>query len=207
MLDSFVQIMEKGGVIMYPILLLSIVSLGIFFERLYTLRNDKFIPEHFLTKLNEALAKKDFDSARAISGANDSPIARISSYVLGNLDLPISRLVESTEETGRYESRPLDRYQHSLQTIATISPLLGLLGTVSGMIKMFVFISGENVGTAQSLATGISEALLTTAAGLSVAIPTMIFYYIVRFRAENVGIQLEKATGNILNMILKEGRS
>ena len=207
MLDSFVQIMEKGGIIMYPILLLSIISLGIFFERLYTLRKDKFIPEQFLTKLNEALAKKDFDSARAISGANDSPIANISSYILSNLDLPLSRLVESTEEVGRYESRTLDRYQHSLQTIATISPLLGLLGTVSGMIKMFVFISGESVGTAQSLATGISEALLTTAAGLSVAIPSMIFYYIIRFRAENISMQFEKATGSIVNMILKEGRS
>jgi biopolymer transport protein ExbB len=207
MLDSFVQIMEKGGVIMYPILLLSIISLGIFFERLYTLRREKFLPEHFLSKLNEALAKKDFDAARAISSASNSPIANISTDILKNLDLPISRLIESTEETGRYESRSLERYQHSLQTIATISPLLGLLGTVSGMIKMFVFISGENAGTAQSLATGISEALLTTAAGLSVAIPTMIFYYIIRYRADTVGMQLEKATSNILNLILKEGRS
>ncbi|WP_265821766.1 MotA/TolQ/ExbB proton channel family protein [Geovibrio ferrireducens] len=205
MLDSFVQIMEKGGVLMYPILFLSMISLGIFLERLYALRKERYMPKLFLDKLFEALSKKDLGAARTISSADASSAAKIASDVLNNLDLPISRLMEATEESGRYEARRLEKYLPTLQTIASVSPLLGLLGTVLGMIKTFIVISSQGVGDAQALAGGISEALLTTAAGLSVAIPTMIFYYIVRHRSDRVSLELEQATSKMINLIFKEG--
>ncbi|GAB1535073.1 MotA/TolQ/ExbB proton channel family protein [Geovibrio sp. ADMFC3] len=205
MLDSFVQIMEKGGVLMYPILLLSMISLGIFLERLYALRKERYMPKLFLDKLFEALGKKDIEAARTISGADGSSVAKIASGILNNLDLPISRLMEATEESGRYEARRLEKYLPTLQTVASVSPLLGLLGTVFGMIKTFIVISSQGVGDAQALAGGISEALITTAAGLSVAIPTMIFYYIVRHRSDRVSLELEQATSKIINLIFKEG--
>jgi biopolymer transport protein ExbB len=206
MLESFMQLMGKGGVLMYPILLLSMVSLGIFLERLFALRKERYMPARFLEKLYETLGIKDFEAAKAISSADGSSVARISSGILSNLDLPISRLMEATEESGRYETRSLEKYLPTLQTIASVSPLLGLLGTVIGMIKTFIIIGSQGVGDAQALAGGISEALLTTAAGLSVAIPTMIFYYIVRHRSDSLSLELEKATSTIVNLIFKEGQ-
>jgi biopolymer transport protein ExbB len=206
MLESFLQLMEKGGILMYPILFLSIVSLGIFFERLFALRKERFMPARFMEKLYETLGTKNIEAALELSKSEDSALARISKDILTNLDLPLSRLMESTEEAGRYETRALERYLPTLQTIGSVSPLLGLLGTVVGMIKTFIVIGSQGVGNAQALAGGISEALLTTAAGLSVAIPTMIFYYIIRHRSDRVSLELERATSGIVNLIFKEGQ-
>jgi biopolymer transport protein ExbB len=112
--------------------------------------------------------------------------------------------METAEESGRYQANKLNRFLPSLQAIASIAPLMGLLGTVIGMIKTFVVIGQQGVGNAQALAGGISEALITTAAGLSVAIPTVVFYYIIRFRSERVTIELERAASDIINQIFKE---
>ena len=98
----------------------------------------------------------------------------------------------------------MEKYLPSLQIIATISPLIGLLGTVLGMVQSFTVIGGQGVGDPLALAGGISEALLTTVGGLCVAIPTMIFYFIVRSKSEKVSIELEQSTSNILNLIFKE---
>ncbi|WP_022850416.1 MotA/TolQ/ExbB proton channel family protein [Limisalsivibrio acetivorans] len=205
MFDSFLELIEKGGVLMYPIILLSLVSLAIFLERIFSLRAERYAPAAFLEKLYESLGKKDLQTAAAVAEADKSAVAKISKDILHNLDLPLTRLMEAAEESGRYHSKQLDRYLPTLQTIASVSPLLGLLGTVIGMIKTFIIIGSQGVGDAQALAGGISEALLTTAAGLSVAIPTMIFYYIVRHRSERVTMELEKSTSMIVNLIFKEG--
>lgn len=198
------DILEKGGILMYPIFLLSIISLAVFLERLISLRKNRYVPKTFMDKLYVFLQSKSFQDAKSLSDMNNCAIGNISKTILDNLDLPLSRLMELSEETGRFQAKKLERFLPTLQTIANIAPLLGLLGTVIGMIKTFVVISQQGVGNAQALAGGISEALLTTAAGLSVAIPTVIFYHIINSRSEKVVYELESATSNILNLIFKE---
>jgi len=198
------EILERGGVLMYPIVFLSIISLAVFLERLITLRKNRYVPKVFMDKLYIFLKEKSFEDAKSLCEMHKSSIGDISKTILNNLDLPISRLMELAEEAGRFQAKKLERFLPTLQTIANISPLLGLLGTVIGMIKTFIVISEQGVGNAQALAGGISEALLTTAAGLSVAIPTVIFYHVVNSRSEKVVNELESATSNILNLLFKE---
>jgi biopolymer transport protein ExbB len=198
------EILERGGVLMYPIILLSIISLAVFLERLITLRKNKYVPKVFMDKLYIFLKEKSLEDAKSLCDMHKSSISDISKTILNNLDLPISRLMELAEEAGRFQAKKLERFLPTLQTISNIAPLLGLLGTVIGMIKTFIVISQQGVGNAQALAGGISEALLTTAAGLSVAIPTVVFYHIVNSRSERVINELESATSNILNLLFKE---
>jgi len=198
------EIIQKGGVLMYPIIFLSVLSLAIFLERLFSLRTEKYVPTMFMEKIKTFLKAKSYEDARSLCDLKACAIGNISKSMLNNLDLPISRLMELVEETGRFESRKLDKFLPTLQTIATVSPLLGLLGTVIGMIKTFIVISEQGIGNAQALAGGISEALLTTAAGLSVAIPTVIFYHIIRHRSEKISNELEIAASSIVNLIFKE---
>lgn len=204
MLELNVNIMQKGGVLMYPIVLLSVIALAIFLERLVMLRTGRYVPKDFTDRLTDALAKKDNETARTMCKENGSPLAVIAGDLLANLHLPLSRLMETVEESGRYQAKKLERYLPTLQAIATIAPMLGFLGTVFGMIKTFMALSTYGAGNAQPLAEGIAEALLTTAAGLCVAIPTMAFYYFIRFRSERVTIDLEKAVSKIVNTVFKE---
>jgi len=198
------EIIQRGGVLMYPILFLSVLSVAIFLERLFSLRTEKYVPSNFLEKLHTFLKNRAYEDARSLCDLKPCAIGNISKNILNNLSLPLTRLIDLVEESGRIEAKKLDKFLPTLQTIATVSPLLGLLGTVLGMIKTFIVISEQGIGNAQALAGGISEALLTTAAGLSVAIPTVIFYHIIRHRSEKISTELEKSASNIVNLIFKE---
>lgn len=204
-MESQLAFLSKGGVLMYPILLLSVLSLAVFLERVFSLRKEKYVPKGFIYSLGQLLKEGKTADALELSKNDKSPVARITADVLSNLDLPISRLIETAEESGRYHSKGLEKFIPTLQAIGSISPLLGLLGTVIGMIKTFISIGDAGLGNAQALAGGISEALLTTAAGLSVAIPTMIFYYIVKARSKSITMEMEKAVSKIININFKEG--
>lgn len=204
MLALNMNLMEKGGVLMYPIFVLSVLALAIFLERLVMLRTGRYVPKDFLDRLVETLAKKDNETAKTMCQENKSALAIIGYDLLNNINLPLSRLMETVEEAGRYQGKRLERFLPTLQAIATIAPMLGFLGTVFGMIKTFMALSTYGAGNAQPLAEGIAEALLTTAAGLCVAIPTMAIYYFIRFRSERVTIELEKAVSKVVNTIFKE---
>lgn len=204
MLALNMNLMEKGGVLMYPIFVLSVLALAIFLERLVMLRTGRYVPKDFLDRLVETLAKKDNETAKTMCQENKSALAIIGYDLLNNINLPLSRLMETVEEAGRYQGKRLERFLPTLQAIATIAPMLGFLGTVFGMIKTFMALSTYGAGNAQPLAAGIAEALLTTAAGLCVAIPTMAIYYFIRFRSERVTIELEKAVSKVVNTIFKE---
>ncbi|MCX8084408.1 MAG: MotA/TolQ/ExbB proton channel family protein [Calditerrivibrio sp.] len=200
------EIIQKGGVMMYPIILLSVISLAVFLERIFILRTSNFVPKVFLDKLSLFLAKKDFEGAIQLCEANDSSISRIAKDILNNIDLPVSRLTEFVEETGSFEVQKLERFLPTLQTIASLAPLLGFLGTVLGMIQTFMVMANQGNANIQALSGGIAVALLTTAAGLVVAVPTVIFYHIIRHRAEKITLEMEKATSQIMNLIFKEGK-
>lgn len=198
------EIIQKGGILIYPIIVLSVISLAVFLERLYVLRSSNFIPKIFMEKLQLFIDNKSLEEARALCDVQKCSIGIITAEVLDNLHVPVNRLTEIAEESGRYEAKKLERFMPTLQTIANIAPLMGLLGTVVGMIKTFAVIAQQGVGNAQALSGGISEALFTTAAGLSVAIPTVVFYHIVRHRSEKITGEMEKAVSTIVNLIFKE---
>ncbi|MDE7033755.1 MAG: MotA/TolQ/ExbB proton channel family protein [Mucispirillum sp.] len=198
------ELIQKGGITMYPIILLSVIALAVFLERLISLRKEKYVPKAFYEQLVSLLKKKNINEAVEVCKANKSALARISETIITNTDLPLSRLLEVAEESGRSEASKLDKFLPSLQTIVAIAPLLGLLGTVLGMIKIFDVIALQGTGSAEALSSGIAEALLTTAAGLVVAIPAQIFYFIVKARADTIGAALEKASSDVMNLLFKE---
>lgn len=167
---------SKGGIFMYPILLSSIVGLGIFLQKMWTLRPQRVIPDNFLGQLYRMLAQGKLTEAEAFARANDSSAARIASAALENADKPEDGLAETIEEAGRKESLDLLRYIEGLGAISNVATLLGLLGTISGMIKIFDVIALKPIVNPPELAGGISEALYTTAFGLMVAIPAFIAY-------------------------------
>ncbi len=198
------ELIQKGGIVMYPIILLSVIALAVFLERLISLRKEKYVPKAFYEQLVSLLKKRNINEAVEICKANKSALARISETIITNTDLPLSRLLEVAEETGRSEASKLDKFLPSLQTVVAIAPLLGLLGTVLGMIKIFDVIALQGTGSAEALSSGIAEALITTAAGLVVAIPAQIFYFIAKARADAIGAALEKASSDVMNLLFKE---
>ena len=198
------ELIQKGGIVMYPIILLSVIALAVFLERLISLRKEKYVPKAFYEQLVSLLKKRNINEAVEICKANKSALARISETIITNTDLPLSRLLEVAEETGRSETSKLDKFLPSLQTVVAIAPLLGLLGTVLGMIKIFDVIALQGTGSAEALSSGIAEALITTAAGLMVAIPAQIFYFIAKARADAIGAALEKASSDVMNLLFKE---
>ncbi len=198
------EVIQKGGITMYPIILLSIISVAIFLERLFMLNKNKYVPKALEAQLILLLKKGSIDEAKAIVMNNDSSLARVTNVIIDNMNLPLSRLLEMAEEAGRLEVAKLDRFQQSLLTIVAIAPLLGLLGTVFGMIGIFDVIALQGTGNAQELSVGIAEALVTTAAGLVVAIPTQFFYHIVHARADVCIRSLEEAVSRIVNTVIQE---
>jgi biopolymer transport protein ExbB len=172
------ELLTKGGVVMIPIGICSIVALAIIIERFWSLRSQQIIPKQeikrieFLVtqgKLNEAIEACQFNSG-------NSSYRKIILSGLDNAGEKRHIIKEVVEEAGRQEVVYLERYLTMLGTIASITPLLGLLGTVLGMIKVFTTISSVGVGDPSVLASGIGESLITTAAGLTVAIPTVSFH-------------------------------
>jgi len=156
----------KGGILMYPIAFCSIVALGVFLERLWSLRKKKVIPQEFLMEIVDMVAKGKIREAITYCKRSDASIAHIAYAGIENYGKRRELIKERMEEVGKREVANLERYINVIGTIAGVAPLLGLLGTVSGMIKSFNVISLQGVADPSSLAGGISEALITTAAGL-----------------------------------------
>jgi biopolymer transport protein ExbB len=189
-----IELVVKGGPFMYPILFCSVVSLAIFIERLWLLRRRLVIPRDFTTKAEELVKRNKIAEAIFLCQGNSSSIARIFLSGLKNVDKGMWLVKEAIEEKGRREGVILERNIGILLTIANLSPLLGLLGTVSGMIKTFNAISVQGVGGPGPLAGGIAEALITTATGLLVAIPTLVAYRFLIDKAQVLIFEMEESS-------------
>ena len=192
---------SKGGIFMYPILLSSIVGLGIFLQKMWTLRPKRVIPDNFLGQLYRMLAQGKLTEAEAFARANDSSAARIAVAALEDADKPEDGLAETIEEAGRKESLDLLRYIEGLGAISNVATLLGLLGTISGMIKIFDVIALKPIVNPPELAGGISEALYTTAFGLMVAIPAFIAYKYSVGKADELIALMEEEGRKMLEYI------
>lgn len=186
------ELIKAGGWLMLPILACSVIALAIVAERFWSLQSKRIVPENLVGEIWHLYRRKQLDLNRIQEIQTSSPLGRILGAGLVNLNHSREIMKESVEETGRHVVLELERYLNTLGTIASISPLLGLLGTVIGMIKVFATITSQGVGNPTILAGGISEALITTAAGLSVAIPSLMFYRYFRGRVDELVVYMEQ---------------
>ncbi len=192
------EFLSKGGILMIPILLCSVIALAIFLERLWALQRPNVIPTRFLKLVMELLERREFEQAQALCKGNDSSLAAVVGSGLRHAGKGRSLIKEVMEETGRRETAYLERGVGVLGLIASVAPLLGLLGTVTGMIRVFqrvvnqVEASGGAQVNAGALANGIWEALITTAAGLSVAIPVFVMFKFLTSRVDGLLVEMEE---------------
>ena len=186
------EIVQSGGWLMAPILLCSVAAMAIIVERLWSLQRERVVPADLATRAWEWVRTGTLTEERIQALREGSPFGRILAAVLASRHLEREMMKEYIEEVGRHVAHELDRYLNALGTIAAISPLLGLLGTVIGMIKVFAVITAQGVGEPRVLAGGISEALVTTAAGLTVAIPSLLFHRVLRGRVDELVVTMER---------------
>jgi len=187
-----VEIVKAGGWLMAPIILCAIIALGIILERFWTLQQKRVIPEDLTGKVWGWVEQNSLDRKRIQTLHQGSPLGQILAAGLINRDQERTVIRDSIEDTGRHVVHELERYLDTLGTVAAISPLLGLLGTVIGMVKVFTAITTQGVGDPAVLAGGIAEALITTAAGLTVAIPALIGFRYYRNRVDTLVVDMEK---------------
>lgn len=196
-----VDFFTKGGIFMYPILFCSITALAIFIERLWNLRWKHVIPQDFVGDVEQLIRREKIPDAAQLCQQNSSSMARILLVGIKNFGRKREVIKEYLEEVGRQESASLERFVEGLGTIAGVSTLLGLLGTISGMIQIFSVISSQTVVNPGSLAGGISEALITTYAGLSVAIPTLVMYKYLQSRTQTLILQMEEHSIRLVDLL------
>ena len=187
------ELLKAGGILMVPIVACSILALAIILERFWTLRASRVAPPQTINELWRWIKKKELNGRKLKALQGSSPLGRILAGGLLNAKHGREIMKESIEHEASQVIHDLERFLNPLGTVATITPLLGLLGTVIGMIKVFAEIQLAGVGNAGNLAGDISEALITTAAGLSVAIPALIChrYFIRRVDELVVGMEQE----------------
>jgi biopolymer transport protein ExbB len=195
------ELVQAGGWLMLPILLCSVIAAGIIVERLWTLQKRKVIPEKLMTGIWNLLSNDQLTEKHIAEIEKGSPLGKVLSAGLINRHLSRDLVRESIEESGRFVAHDLERFINTLGTISTITPLLGLLGTVIGMIKVFTAITTVGVGDPATLAGGISEALITTAAGLTVAIPSVIFHRFLKRRIDELVVGMEQEAMKLVEVL------
>ena len=186
---------------MVPIVLCSVVAVAIIGERFWALKQEKVVPANLVAQVWQLHQKKELNNEGIKQLRDSSPLGRILAAGLLNMQHERDVMKESIEETGRQVVIELERFLNTLGTIASITPLLGLLGTVIGMIKVFAAITAQGVGNPTVLAGGISEALITTAAGLAVAIPSLMFYRYFRGRVDALVLKMEDEALKLVEVI------
>ncbi|MGR8918356.1 MAG: MotA/TolQ/ExbB proton channel family protein [Gammaproteobacteria bacterium] len=195
------EFIKAGGWMMLPILVCSIAATAIIAERFWSLQKRRITPDNLVAQAWQWAHAGVLDDKRIQSLRDSSPLGRVLAAGLVNREHAREVMKESIEEVGRHVIYELSRYLNTLGTIAAISPLLGLLGTVIGMIKVFAAITAQGVGDASVLAGGISEALITTAAGLSVAIPTLMFYRYFSGRVDGFVVTMEQEALKLVEVL------
>lgn len=195
------ELVKAGGVLIWPLLLCSVISLAIIAERFWSLQTKRILSENLVKKVWEWNKNGTLDVHHIEDLRRASPLGRILAAGLVNRDHDRVVMKESIEEVGRHVAHDLERFLNTLGTIASISPLLGLLGTVIGMIKVFAVITAQGVGDPGVLAEGISEALITTAVGLTVAIPSLMFYRYFRGRVDELVVTMEQEALKLVEVL------
>lgn len=201
------EIVQAGGWLMLPIIACSVVAVAIVLERLWTLQEKRVLPVNIANQVWEWVQHNQIEAQQVQQVHDSSAFGQVLAAGLSYRHAPRDVLKEAVEDSGRHAVHGLERYLNTLGTIAAISPLLGLLGTVSGMIRSFTAITTEGVGNPAVLAGGISEALITTAAGLTVAIPALIAYRYLRGRVDGLVVRIEKESMRFIEAVLHQQRT
>jgi biopolymer transport protein ExbB len=195
------ELVKSGGWLMLPIILCSIISISIIAERFWSLRREKVLPKHLVANVWNAIKKDNLQRADIEVIGKESALGQILSAGLLNRSESREQIKERIEERGREVVHDLERFLNTLGTIASISPLLGLLGTVVGMISVFAAITQHGVGDPGALAGGISQAMITTAAGLTVAIISLIFYRYFRRKVDGIVVVMEREAIKMVDVL------
>ena len=196
-------ILFSGGLIIWPIILLSIISLAIIIEKSWNLARDMVLPRDLTKDVISQIKKKSLTSQMKEKMAYDSIQGTIFFGLLEEKIKSKTNLRLRAEEIGRFEINKLEKFMTLLGTIASVSPILGLLGTVTGMISIFSNLLVVGTNSIGPLAGGIAEALVTTAAGLIVAIPSLIFYRSFNRTIDNYSLELEEESNKLISYLSK----
>jgi biopolymer transport protein ExbB len=194
------QPLVKGGIVMIPLLLCSIVALVVSIERWLYLRSARGDSEKLMGKVRAALERSSPEEARGVCEATPGPVARVLSATLAHFDMPKDDLREVAREVALAEQPTMEGHLPVLSTVVMVSPLLGLLGTIAGLIKIFHAIGGGAVADPSLLPAGIAEAMITTFTGLAIAIPFLVVYNSLSARVESVTHEIELRVTELLNI-------
>jgi biopolymer transport protein ExbB len=195
------ELLEAGGWLMWPILLCSIVAMAIVLERFWALRRSAIMPDDLVSRIWQLHRRRLLNDDRIAEIREGSALGRMLAAGLVNRFHSREVMKEAIQDTGRQVVADLERYLNTLGTIAAVTPLLGLLGTVLGMIEVFGVIMEAGVGNPGVLAGGISQALITTASGLSVAIPTLMFYRYFDNRVDKLIVAMEEQALRLIEVM------
>lgn len=195
------ELLKAGGILMIPIVFCSILAMAIIIERFWTLRVPRIAPKTTVNELWRWIKRKEVNTRKLRALQESSPLGRILAAGLMNAKHGRDVMKESIEQEAAQVVHELERFLNPLGTIAAISPLLGLLGTVFGMIETFSEIQLVGIGNAGNLAGGISQALITTAAGLSVAIPTLVFHRFFQRRVDQIVVSMEQEAIKLIEVV------
>jgi len=201
-----IEYLVSGGPVMIPIGISSVAALAAFFERLWSLRRSRVVPEVLVRQVTSLLEKGEVEQARGVCAGSSASVARVLALALELRGRPRALIKERLEEVGQREAAELERFLPVLSTVAALGPLLGLLGTVGGMIVTFEgFKVAQNQDTA-AMAGGIAQALITTFAGLVVAIPAVVAHRFLTGRVDQLVLGLEEASVAILERVAEQDR-
>lgn len=195
------DLLKPGGIIMFPLLLCSVLALAIIIERFWTLRISRLAPKSMVQDLWASIRKKELNARKIKELKESAPLGRILAAGLVNAKHGRDIMKESIQEEASHVVHEMERFLTALGTISVITPLLGLLGTVIGMIKVFAQLQLEGAGNAAALAGGISEALITTAAGMTVAIPALIFHRYFLRRVDEIVVGMEQESLRLVEVL------
>ena len=198
------ELVQAGGWLMLPILVCSVIAAAISVERCWTLRAEQVAPANLLAQVWAWIKNNELDNQRFRELRDGSPLGQILAAGIASHRRGREAMKESIEEVAGHVVHELERYLNALGTIAAVTPLLGLLGTVIGMIKVFAAIRLEGTGNTAVLAGGISEALITTAAGLTVAIPSLFFYRFFMRKVDKLVVYMEQEALKLIDALNSE---
>ncbi len=201
-INYVLDIIKSGGIVMYPLLLCSVLALAIIIERFWTLRASRLAPKALVNALWSWIKRKELNSKRLRELRDAAPLGRILAAGLVNAKHGRDIMKESIQEEASAVVHEMERFLTALGTIASIAPLLGLLGTVLGMIEIFAQLQQDGgAGNTAALAGGISEALITTVAGLTVAIPALIFHRYFMRRVDEIIVDMEQDSLRLVEVV------
>lgn len=201
------EIIQAGGWLMIPLLLCSVVALAIIAERFWGLQRKRVAPDNLLSQVWQTVKAGQLDANRIANLRAGSPLGRVLAAGLLNSRKDRSIMKQAIEEVGRQEIHQLERFLNTLGTIASIAPLIGLLGSVVGLMEVFTTMASHGVGNPQAMGAGISKIMIATAAGLAVAIPALMFYRYFQRKVDDLGMTMEQEAIKLVEVMVGERES